>query len=82
MGKLVYEHELDMEFNASPSLAGGRLYLLSKDGVMLIVEAGGEYKEVGRCELGETTTASPAFADGRIYIRGRRNLFCIGGPSP
>ena len=81
-GKPVYEHELDMEFNASPSLAGGRLYLLSKDGVMLIVEAGGEYMEVGRCELGETTTASPAFADGRIYIRGRRNLFCIGGPSP
>ena len=53
---------------------------------MHIAQAGPEYKELGKCELGEECYASPAFADGRIYIRGVKNLYCIGqaaagGPS-
>jgi outer membrane protein assembly factor BamB len=70
--------ELKMNFQASPSLAGGKLYLLSEEGTMLILEAGGEMKELARCELGEKTVASPAFVGGRIYIRGEKHLFCIG----
>ena len=37
---------------------------------MHIAQIGPEYKELGKCELGEECLASPAFADGRIYIRG------------
>jgi hypothetical protein len=59
-------------------LVGSSLYLLSEKGVMFIVEAGPEYKELAKCELGEDCCASPAFADGRIYIRGLENLYCIG----
>ena len=51
-----------------------------------IAQAGPQYKELGRCELGEECFASPAFVDGRIYIRGAKNLYGIGlaaagGPS-
>jgi outer membrane protein assembly factor BamB len=67
-----------MEFNASASLVGDKLYLLDTKGVMIIAQAGRSYKEIGRCELGEDCYASPAFADGRIYIRGVENLYCIG----
>ncbi len=74
----LWEQELDMEFNASASLVGDKLYLLSTKGVMIIAQAGHSYKEIGRCELGEECYASPAFADGRIYIRGVENLYCIG----
>ncbi|MCU0915641.1 MAG: PQQ-like beta-propeller repeat protein [Planctomycetes bacterium] len=80
-GKKVYEHELKDQFRASPSIAGDKLYLLSLKGVMHIAQVGPEYKELGRCELGEDCFASPAFVDGRIYIRGAKNLYCIGGTS-
>ena len=77
-GNIVYEQDLDMGFLASPSLVGERVYLLSDEGVMLIIEAGREYKLISRAEIGEPAMASPAFLDGRIYIRGKKHLFCIG----
>ena len=55
-----------------------KLYILDLDGVMHISQIGPEYKELGKCELGEECYASPAFADGRIYIRGAENLYGIG----
>ncbi len=78
-GEMVYEHDFREDFMASPSIAGGKLYVLSSDGVMHISEVGPEYKELTQSELGEKCHASPAFVDGRIYIRGLQNLYCIGG---
>lgn len=77
-GEMIYEHDLRDNFMASPSIAAGKLYLLSQEGAMTIAEVGPEYKEVAKCELGETCHASPAFVDGRIYIRGTEHLYCIG----
>ena len=77
-GTKLWEKDLEKYFYASPSLVGNSVYLLSEKGTMFIVEAGHEYKELARCELGEECRASPAFADGRIYIRGQENLYCIG----
>ena len=74
----VWEKELGGSFQASPGIAGDRVYLVSEKGVTYIIQAGTEYKELARCELGEKVYASPAFADGRIYIRGIENLYCIG----
>jgi outer membrane protein assembly factor BamB len=77
-GKKVWEKDFQEYFLASPSLVGDKLYLLSEKGIMYIAEAGSEYKQLAKCELGEKCHASPAFADGRIYIRGVKNLYCIG----
>ena len=77
-GTKLWEEDLREDFFASPTLLGNRLYLLSEKGVMFIVEAATEYKELARCELGERCHASPAFVNGRIYIRGLKNLYCIG----
>jgi outer membrane protein assembly factor BamB len=77
-GKKVWEQDLKEHFLASPSLVGNKLYLLSEKGVMYIAEAGSEYKQLAKCDLGEKCYASPAFTDGRIYIRGIKNLYCIG----
>ena len=76
-GTKLYEQDLRENFMASPTLVGDKLYLLNEEGVMIIIQAGSEYKELTRCELGENCYASPAFADGRIYIRGLDNLYCI-----
>ncbi len=77
-GEKVYEQDIKGDFRASPSLVGDKLYILDMKGIMRIVQTGPEFKELGRCELGEECYASPAFADGRIYIRGTENLYCIG----
>lgn len=77
-GEKVYEHDLREPCRASPSIVADKLYVLDMNGVMHIIQAGPEYKELGKCELGEECYASPAFADGRLYLRGAENLYCIG----
>ena len=77
-GTHLWEKELEMDFNASPSLVGNRIYLMNTKGVMLIIEAGREFREITKCPLGENVNTSPAFAEGRIYLRGKKHLFCIG----
>ena len=78
-GKNLWDHEFEGAiFNASPGLVGDKLYLLSLKGVMHIIEAAADFKEITTCKVGGKCFASPAFADGRIYIRTTENLFCIG----
>ncbi len=79
-GEMVWEEDTVETFKASPGLVGDNIYLMTEDGVMIIIKAEREYKEVGRYELGEGSDACPAFMDGRIYIRGKENLYCIVNP--
>lgn len=78
-GEMLWEQEFDAEFTASPSMAGGKLYLVGKEGKCWVVEPGKEEgKTVGEGDLGEECVTSPAFQPGRIYLRGKEHLFCIG----
>ena len=78
-GDPLWEDDFDAKFKSSPSLAGGRVYLLSEDGKAWIVEpTPARCKRIAEADLGEKCVSSPAFQDGRIYIRGDRHLFCIG----
>ena len=77
-GKKLYEHEFEASFVASPSLAGGKLYLLSESGIMHVVAAGEKFELLHKSPLGEKTYASPAFGKGRIYLRGAKHLYCVG----
>lgn len=79
-GKMLWEKDFDSEFRASPSLAGGKVYLIGAEGKCWVVELGDEgCTEVGAGALGEKCVASPVFHAGRMYLRGEKNLFCIGG---
>jgi outer membrane protein assembly factor BamB len=77
-GKKTWEKELDLEFKASPALAGERLYLVSGKGLVLVLAAGPEFKELARNDLADEVIASPAFAGGRLVIRTRQSLYCLG----
>jgi outer membrane protein assembly factor BamB len=77
-GSRVWEHELNMDVHASPSLAGDQLYLISVTGTLVVADVRTEFREVWRQEFGEKVSASPAFAGGRIFVRGEKQLFCIG----
>jgi outer membrane protein assembly factor BamB len=77
-GKKAWEKDLELEFKASPSLAGDRLYLASTKGPVIILAAGAEFKELARAEMGDEVVASPASADGRLFVRTKQNLYCLG----
>lgn len=77
-GTEVYAQQIKGNFQASPTLVGDLMFLLSQKGTMFIIGTGPEYKEIKRNELGEKCYASPAFQDGRIYIRANDHLYAIG----
>ncbi len=78
-GKKQWQQDLEEPCNASPSLVGGHLYLIAKKGLVIVSEAGRQFKELARSTLGETVFASPAFAQNKMFVRGAKHLFCIGG---
>jgi outer membrane protein assembly factor BamB len=77
-GKKQWDHDFDMECHASPSLAGGRLYLFGQKGTAVVVEAARQFKELFRTEMGDSFHASPAFAQDKIFLRGATNVWCLG----
>jgi len=77
-GKKQWDHDFEMEYHASPSLAGNRLYLFSQKGTAVVAEAARQFKELFRAEMGDAFHASPAFAQDRIFLRGVTNVWCLG----
>ncbi|GDY19402.1 serine/threonine protein kinase [Verrucomicrobiota bacterium] len=77
-GTRSWAHDFKTGFHASPAFADGRVYALDKKGIMHVLAAGKEFKEIAASPLGEPADASPAFADGRLYVRGVKHLFAIG----
>ena len=76
-GKKLYSKELNLEFNASPSLTGGRLLLVDLEGTVLWLDPGPEFKEIARAELGGKCKTSPAFSPGRMFIRTAEHLLAV-----
>jgi outer membrane protein assembly factor BamB len=64
-------------FTASPWGYNGKIFLLSEDGDTFVVQAGPEYKLVGKNPLNEMTLATPAIARGSLLIRTQSKLYRI-----
>ncbi len=77
-GKLLWEKELDGEFNASPSIVADNLFLLSIKGEIIVVKALAKFEEVRRSKIDDKVYASPGFSEGKIFIRSVKDLYCIG----
>lgn len=80
-GKEIYgKQRLDPAagaFTASPWAANGKLFMLSEDGDTFVVEAGPEYKLIGKNSLDEMCMSTPAIARGSLIIRTTSNLYRI-----
>lgn len=78
-GKKLWEHDFEMEVQASPAIAGHQLLLLSTQGDAVTVEANRSFAELSRVKLEDRFDASPALVNGRVYLRGTTNLWCLNG---
>jgi hypothetical protein len=64
-------------FSASPWSYNGKIFAVSEDGDTFVMQAGPEFKLLGRNSLGEMTLASPAVAGGSLFLRTATRLYRI-----
>jgi outer membrane protein assembly factor BamB len=62
---------------ASPVGAGGRIYVVSRNGVTAVIENGGEFEQLASNRLDDSFSASPSIVGGELYLRGASHLYCI-----
>jgi outer membrane protein assembly factor BamB len=78
-GQVVWRHEQQTGYYASPVIAAGRVYALDLAGVMHVFTLGRTLEKLADAPLGEEAMATPAFSGNRLFVRGQRSLLCIGG---
>ena len=77
-GDVLYRKRLEIgELFSSPTMAGGLIFFGSRDGKMMVIEPGREFKEVATNETERISTV-PLFSEQRMYLRTDRRLYCIG----
>jgi outer membrane protein assembly factor BamB len=62
-------------FSASPWSYNGRIFALSEDGDTFVIQAGPEFKILGKNSLEEMSMATPAVANGSLIIRTANTLY-------
>ena len=68
-------------FRASPTGADGRIYCVSENGTVVVVDAGAAFKVLATIPMGEgPVRASIAAAHGQLFIRTASHLYCVGKP--
>lgn len=83
-GKIIWQGELPgrAKVEGSPTLADGKLYVMSHGGDVFVVDAGSEFKVLHTAAMGEPNDrdlrASVAVAEGRLFVRTAGKLFAIG----
>jgi len=89
-GRKLFELDLAEIHNdlyyASPVAAGDKVYILSSDGVALVLQTPRADQEtppavhaVGRLAGQQHCWATPAIADGRLFLRTKTHLYCVSG---
>jgi len=64
-------------FTASPWAYNGKIFAISEDGDTYVIQAGAEFKVLGKNSLNEMTLATPAVAHGSLLIRTASKLYRI-----
>jgi outer membrane protein assembly factor BamB len=69
--------DIGANFSASPVVMEGKLYCMSEDGDVYVINAGAKYELLAKNSIGESIMASPAVSDGKMFIRALKHLYCI-----
>jgi outer membrane protein assembly factor BamB len=81
-GEIRYEERIDGagQVYASPILAEGRLYYVSRSGRTFVIAAKPQFELIAVNDLGDSSTfnASPVPAGDRLLLRSDKFLYCLG----
>jgi outer membrane protein assembly factor BamB len=67
-------------FYASPVAAGGRVYLVDREGTTLVLKQGDKLEVLATNRLNDPIDASPAVVGKQLFLRGEKYLYCIEAP--
>ena len=79
-GKLLQESRLKDaigEYYAQPVAGDGKIYFVSKDGKVTVIQSGAAWRQLSSADLQEQVIATPAIAGSRLYIRTEGTLYCF-----
>jgi outer membrane protein assembly factor BamB len=78
-GKEMYKQRLEGAdgFTSSPWAHDGKVYCLDQDGKTFVIQAGQEFKLLGKNEIKDMFWSTPAVAADALYLRGRDQLYCV-----
>jgi outer membrane protein assembly factor BamB len=65
---------------ASPVIADGKLYFMTRGGLCYVFQLGDEVEQVAANKFGSDEadfSATPAISDGEIFIRSSKKLYCV-----
>ncbi|MCL2289441.1 MAG: PQQ-binding-like beta-propeller repeat protein, partial [Bacteroidetes bacterium] len=79
-GEIIKSMETNADFNASPIIVEGKIYLICTKGKVYIFSAKREFTLITSFETGEKTFATPAFTDRKIVIRTEKSVYCVFEP--
>jgi outer membrane protein assembly factor BamB len=78
-GMQIYRKDLGKGiYRGNMVAAEGKIYVINREGVGSVVQAGKEFKVLAINDLKQKVYASPAIVDGRLYVRTWENLYCFG----
>jgi outer membrane protein assembly factor BamB len=81
-GKLVNEVRVGGNYSASPLLAGGHLYLSSREGKMIVVQCDKEMETVATNQFESSIMASPVLVGNDLLVRTEKKLIRIKASTP
>jgi outer membrane protein assembly factor BamB len=80
-GRVIYQGQrVDAagEYYSSAVAAGGRIYITSQRGTLVVLDATSEsLKVLSRSEMGDPVFATPAVLDGVVYLRTEKHLYAF-----
>lgn len=77
----VWRERVGGNFSGSPVIIDGKIYCISEEGQVVVIDASPQFKLHGSSPLGDQSYATPAVANGRLYLRGFQRLACLKASS-
>jgi outer membrane protein assembly factor BamB len=68
------------QYYASPVAGDGKVFMIARDGVVSVLEAGAEWRVAATGAMNEEVFATPAIGDGHIWVRTASALYDFAKP--
>jgi outer membrane protein assembly factor BamB len=81
-GKEHWRKRMTGNYSASPTIADGKIYVVSEEGATTVLTTGPKAEVLATNQLDGRSLASPAFLDGAIIYRSESHLYGIGNVQP
>ena len=78
-GEQVWTERVGGTYYSSPVCVNGKIYAVSNNGELVVIDASDTFKIVARSSLEEGSNATPAVSGGVMYLRTTSHLISLGG---